>query len=484
MLFFLLACNWDQGDDSKNPTTDDSGTPHETGDTGLPHETGDSGTDDSGTDDSGTDDSGTPIDGPKLTLDLDSDVVTMVRATWTDAKDDATLEYRFEGKDWLPAPAVEPGNGVILGIPSETPVDVRVVESVDGLPVYSAVESITTGTLPPAMILPDVMVYDETIAYDADYAMISFAGGSNGYSPPWWVQIIDRQGRVVWYKKVPDDLMTFYATVARDGTHIWFDADNIFGFGSGHPFVQRQTLDGRWVVNLEVDAMGEAIAEGPDYSWFYEYRTGWGAGDTVALAQLLPDGTRELIWNCSDIHESYECLMNTCNWSEEHGTVLASMFESNTVFEIDVATGEAIKQMGQMTSGDPYSFDPPESMFAYQHDPYWLESGNLLVSTHQVGVSGKQIAAEYSVDEKTKTLTRVWSYVSTDIWAEQVGEAIRLPNGNTLQGYGQNGGAREVTTDGDIAWQVMWISPPAQRTVGHMSLIPDLYALNVGGTEK
>jgi hypothetical protein len=160
------------------------------------------------------------------------------------------------------------------------------------------------------------------------------------------------------------------------------------------------------------------------------------------------------------------------------------MFFSDTVFEVDVATGEVIRQMGQLTSGDPYDFDPPESMFAYQHNPYWLDTGNLLVSTHIVGVSGTQVAAEYTVDDSTQTLTRVWEYISTDIWAEQVGEAVRLPNGNTIQGYGQNGAVREVTTDGDIVWEVFWVTPPNQRTVGHLSLIPDLYALNVGGPTK
>jgi hypothetical protein len=31
---------------------------------------------------------------------------------------------------------------------------------------------------------------------------------------------------------------------------------------------------------------------------------------------------------------------------------------------------------------------------------------------------------------------------------------------------------------------VSWVSPPAQRSVGHLTLIQDLYALNVGGTKK
>jgi hypothetical protein len=483
MLFLLLACNWNQA-------SDDSGTPRhsdtppddtgETDDTGTEHtggETGDDTADDSG--ESGTDDSGTSIPGPELTLEVDADVKTLVRATWTGATVDASLEYRFEGKTWLPAPAVEPGSGVVLGIPSETTVEVRVVDTVDSAPVYSDVESITTGSLPPSMQLPDVSIYDPTLAYDAEYAMISFSGGSGGYGPPWWIQIVDRDGRVVWYRQVPDNLMAFSPTVALDGTHIWFDATDIFGTGSGDPFVQRQTLDGRWVVEQPIDNLGQAITEGPDRSWFYEYRVGWGG--TVALAHMEADGSKSILWDCTDVYDAYDCWLNTCNWSESHNTLLASAFESSTVFEVDVDTGKVVRQMGQMDS--THGFDPEDSMFDYQHFPYWLPSGNLLTSTHD-GTHGKQIAAEYEVDDATKTLTRVWSYVSTDIWAEQVGEAVRLPNGNTIQGYGQNGGAREVTPDGDVVWQILWVTPPQQRTVGHMSLIPDLYALNVGGEAK
>ena len=90
-------------------------------------------------------------------------------------------------------------------------------------------------------------------------------------------------------------------------------------------------------------------------------------------------------------------------------------------------------------------------------------------------------SSDLTVDDKTRTLTRIWSYTSTDRWATQVGEAVRLPNGNTVQGYGQDGAVREVTSDGTIAWEVSWPEDDqGYRVVGHSSMIPDLYALNQG----
>ena len=89
----------------------------------------------------------------------------------------------------------------------------------------------------------------------------------------------------------PDSLFSFYPIVALDGTHIWFDADqHLRVVRTGIPFVQRQTLDGRWEVKLEVDAMGEAISEGPDYTWFYDIGPGWGGAATSRSSSLDPDG--------------------------------------------------------------------------------------------------------------------------------------------------------------------------------------------------
>jgi hypothetical protein len=70
---------------------------------------------------------------------------------------------------------------------------------------------------------------------------------------------------------------------------------------------------------------------------------------------------------------------------------------------------------------------------------------------------------------------------STDRWATQAGEALRLPNGNTVFGYGQDGAVREVTPDDEVAFEVAWPKDGSgYRAIGHFSVIDDLYALNQG----
>lgn len=453
MVLWLLAC-------APSPRTD----ARETG--GPPVETGDA--------------EATVED---FTLVVDPSVVTMIHATWTDpGASESWVEYRFETADWRVAPTTGTGAATLLGIPPETAVEARAVAMVDGETRHSAIADATTGVLPPNLLVPAIDSYDPSIADEAPYVMISVAAGNYTFSPPYWIEIFDRAGRIVWYVQTPNNLFTFYPTVGLDGTHIWWDASNVFGMAIVDPYVTRQTLDGRWSGRLDVPDLSQAISEGPDGRFFYARHV----GEAYELDVLEPDGSTSTVWDCGAWARDHGedpsiCYMNTCNWSERHGTVLASLVLADTVFEVDVATGEPIRQMGQLSIGEPYAFSPTESTFEFQHDPMWLDNGNLLVSTHQPGWSGIQIAAEYSVDDATHTLTRAWSYTSTDVWATQMGEALRLPNGNTVQGYGQDGVLREVTPDGDIAFQASWEKDSqGYRVVGHASFLPDLYALNVG----
>lgn len=431
-------------------------------------------------------DTGEPPPAPVVVADLalamDASVATIIVATWTDpGVDEVWVEYRFEGEEWLVAPAIAPGRAALLGIPGDTAVEARLGGTNGRGVVESPVVVGATGSVPVEVPLPTIDAWDTTTAMDADYVMISVAGGEYTFSPPYWIEIFDRAGRIVWYHSVDNGLFSFYPTVARDGTHIWYDASDVFGIADAPPKLVRRTLDGRWSTEVAVPGMGQAAAEGPDGSFYFERRS-----EVVGLGRVDPDGTITTVWNCTEWMRSqgvndYACYINTCNWSAERDTILASSFTADTVFEVQVATGEVVRQMGQLQTGAPYTFDPPESVFAYQHGPYWTDAGTLLVSTHLDGVDGTQIAAEYAVDDATQTLTRVWDYTSTDLWATQLGEAIRLPNGNTLLGYGQDGAVREVTPEGAVAWQVSWPRDlQGYRVIGHASLITDLYALNVG----
>ncbi len=463
----------------------DGGSPSEPGPTGdtdtdLPTDPSDPPTSDSDLD---------------FSLTVDADMVLMIHATWdATGTTEGWVEYRFDGDEWLTAPAIAPGEAVILGIPPETVVEARAALGIDGKTAYTDPLLATTGALPLRVLTPAITDSDPTLSSPAPYILLSVASGNSPFEGPYFVQILDRAGRIVWYHEVPDELFSFYPSVSFDGTHIWFEGEDIFGFANGDPLVTRMTLDGRWSVTFPVPGLGQAIAEGPDHSFFFERRMFNAHG----VDRLDAAGATSTVWNCGAYFnalglEPWDCVLNSCLWDAARNTVLASQFETDTVFEIDVATGDPIRQMGQLTEGDPYTFDPPDSRFAYQHYPSWTADGTILVSTHVPcpdfdpgcnefygGQYHVQRASEYTVDDARKTLTQVWYYESTDLWATQAGEAYFLPGGNLVQGYGQDGAVREVTRGGEVAWTAEFPLDGGMRLVGHASFIDDLYALNVG----
>jgi hypothetical protein len=170
-------------------------------------------------------------------------------------------------------------------------------------------------------------------------------------------------------------------------------------------------------------------------------------------------------------------MPNTIVWDEKRSTVFWSMFTETQVVEISIPDGKIVRQFGSFGG---LAFDPPESEVDYQHYVNWTPDGTIIASTHVVGEPGEQRTREYEVDGDT--LTNIWTFGDDfDHYAEYGGEAWRLPNGNTMIGYGTDGTVVEVTPDLDIAWEVEFEGNPL---TGHMTLLDDLYALNEGPPAK
>jgi hypothetical protein len=156
------------------------------------------------------------------------------------------------------------------------------------------------------------------------------------------------------------------------------------------------------------------------------------------------------------------------------------MYISDSVVEIDLEDGTVLKQFGQMTQGDPWTFDPPESVVDYQHYVNWTPDGTILASTHQLEEPGVQAANEYAVDEENQTLTVIWQYKTNDRYATHTGEAFRLENGNTFMGFGTDGVLRELA-DQEVVWEVEWpLDGGGRHYLGHAEPVADLYAINRG----
>jgi hypothetical protein len=426
-----------------------------------------------------------PVGFDALLATPDAGVVTMLLATWTqDAEADTWVEFQVDGGDWEASPAVTRGEGAqqewILGVPADTDVRFRIVGDQDGLRSESEVATGRTGTLPTDLtedlVGPTVSEWDAAGAGEARWLFGSVdVNGGGAYSGPFWLYIVDREGRFVWYRDLEYN-SSMFPRVARDGTHLAWETRYLLDPTGENSAVHRSSLDGLRTAEVPTPGLGWTWDETTDGDLLYDRHDG---DLSATLESVAPDGTRSTLWDCTAWlapldPDPEHCYTNTVNWTESRDTVLWSTYWGDFVVELDRASGEVLWYAGSLEGG--LRFDPPEAAFDLQHYPNYTPDGTLLVSTHIADQEGEQRAREYTVGDDA--LTEVWSYgEGVDSWAKYSGEAVRLDDGHTLINYGTGGDVREIDAQGNTVWHLEF---GADFTLGHTDFISDLYALNVG----
>ncbi len=424
----------------------------------------------------------------ELEASVHHEVATILELSWTQDEDaeQAWVEYRFDGQDWWSTPTQDGDAGehsqVLLGIPAELEVEIRVANTGDPV-LYSETISASTGALPEPLTTPLLIAYDPTIASEHPWVMGSVDVGSSWYRGPFYSFVLDRQGRVVWYHLVSDSRLNLFSQVAADGTHILIDGTTHYVWDDTVvPTVDRMTLDKRWTEVIELSDIGFSFDEIPGGSILYNAER-----QHAVLVERHADGSEREIFDCTAYalevgFEQGTCAVNSVVHNADQGTVFWSMYLNDTVVEVDYESGEVVRRFGQVAGG--WAFDPVWTEVDYQHYPNYSPDGTIMASTHSRIRSGVQYAHEYVVDDKTDTLQAVWSYGDEVLhYASYGGEAFRLEGGNTFITYGTDGAIREITMEKRTAWELEWPVDPNSHLVGHFTFIDDLYALNEGPAE-
>jgi hypothetical protein len=125
------------------------------------------------------------------------------------------------------------------------------------------------------------------------------------------------------------------------------------------------------------------------------------------------------------------------------GNFLISCRHTDEITKISRATGNIIWRMGgTKCKNNQFTFvgDSTDNFvgFSHQHDARWLPNGNLILFDNgNLKDSLYSRAVEYKIDEINKIATKVWEYRNTpDVYTSYMGNVQRLPNGNTLIGWG------------------------------------------------
>ena len=399
---------------------------------------------------------------------------SIVVVSWQQLEDaHGWVEYAVEGEGWVRTPAQDLEAGaqeqLLLGIPYGSVVSLRLVETGDAGTATSDDVSLATDKLPGGIPEAELLTADAD-RYDPDRPWL-LAGVYD------WTIILDRQGRVVWASETPLLRSTLQPQPSADGGDLLIDHGSFWGLfdGGARSQVQRMKIDGTVVDTYDTYGLHHPFTELPDGSIV------WGAmdGDNETLERLNPDGTQERITSCHALLGSYDgegyCGTNTIRYSPEHDSFLWSLYSHDTIFEVDASTGEALHTFGQHE--DAWAFDPPESGFWWQHGGHYTEAGTLLLSTYLADEDAELVVREYELDEDAQTLRQVWSFRGDEaVQGETMGEAHRLPGGNTLHNYGQGQRVREVTPDGEVVWDVTWTGGGLVWELGRTSPLEDLYA--------
>lgn len=419
-----------------------------------------------------------------LSVTVHPEVNTVLLASWTqqEASEASWVEVAF-GDTVLQTPVLSrpagPASASLLGIPADTEVRVTVINE-DGERFRSAELVASTGSLPADLPEPELLVWDPSRASPEPWVMLTVDVGEVWFKGPFYAVILNREGRVVWYWQVPDERTSLYAQPGWDGQHLVMDGNATYVFDdSVESKIYRLTLDLARLDEIEIPDLLFSFEEETNGAVLYGRHQDDGSW---TLARHAADGTDTDLWSCGDrfsgsLFLDQACFNNTLVWDAERNTAMYSMQLVNTVFEIELSTGEIVREFGASAEG--WSVEPETAPLSLQHYPNWTPDGTILLSTRVPDAPGETRAREYEVDDDSQTLTERWSY-GEDHYASQEGEAVRLENGNTLIGYGTGGALVEVSPGGELLWELAWPENAETGTtlIGHATLLGDLHALN------
>jgi len=149
------------------------------------------------------------------------------------------------------------------------------------------------------------------------------------------------------------------------------------------------------------------------------------------------------------------------------GNILLSVRNFDELIKVSRSSGQILWILGGSKSKrNQFTFtnDTLDGFngFSHQHDISRLTNGNILMFDNgNLKPNKYSRAVEYQIDETNKTVTRVWEYRAIpDVYGAVMGNAQRLPNGNTMIGWGASFGkkanliATEVTPEGNIAFEM------------------------------
>jgi len=303
-----------------------------------------------------------------------------------------------------------------------------------------------------------------------------------------YLLILNDQGQIVYYQSVAGDLAAYDFKEQPNGLLSYYDQkDSTFYLMNSHyQLVDSYRAGDGYVADLhdfQILPNGDALlmvydAETVDMSKIVQGGKKDATVTGLVIQELDPSRNVIFEWRSWD-HFSF--LDTTVSLTDPqidlvHGNALALANDGNLLLssrdlseitKINLQTGDVIWRLGgkanmfRLVNGQP---------FAFQHDVRQLPNGDITVFDNQGTTQNPaaSVAIEYKIDETNKTATQVWSFAHAPaVFATYMGDAQRLPDGNTFLDWGAPfTGTRyaydtmtEVAPDGQILFDLSFDSP-------------------------
>jgi hypothetical protein len=159
----------------------------------------------------------------------------------------------------------------------------------------------------------------------------------------------------------------------------------------------------------------------------------------------------------ADAAQKMNCHANAIHWWPNRGLYTVSVFQWNSIIAFS-ETGKLSWVMGGSDS------DFSGASWDKQHGHHLLEDSLLLFNNN--GADSDSTTLEYQMSDATAELT--FSYASSGNVSNTLGDAGRLPNGNTLVTYSNQGLIHEVHPSGQLVQSIS--TSPVGYTVRRSTL--------------
>lgn len=339
-------------------------------------------------------------------------------------------------------------------------------------------------------------IYDNNVLGEG-YIYLTVAAEVEGVG--YYLMIVDNDGTPVWYKELPDDyaydfklhpngLLTYAQLLCHhsyagggNAVHIAMDAEleEIDCFQAKNGYIA-EAHDFQWLPNGHALLFGYYLTQ-MDLSGWVEggYPNALVSGGVIQ--ELDADRNIVFQWRTWD----HYCPENM-NWQQATGPEV-SQFNLNTInLDIDgnlfIATPSWVKKICRQTGDTLWHLGGDENEFTFVgvnpeeaeghfggHAFHRLDNGNVLIYDNgDCSGSRSSQVHEYKLDEENKIAEHVWSYVpDPPIGGWHQGNAQRLPNGNTLIGWGGDGSdhgpaCTEITPDGRKVFELFFDDPDVE----------------------